>query len=524
MNHRPLVLIILDGWGYRENPVYNAIEQAKTPTWHKLWTEYPHTLINASGYAVGLPEGQMGNSEVGHLHMGAGRSVPQDLVRIDQSIQNGSFEDNPVFNQAFEQANSTNKTVHILGLVSPGGVHSHEKHIQAFIALAAKKGVKKLCMHAILDGRDTPPRSALPSLALIDKQLNQSGYQPIASICGRYYAMDRDKRWERTQTAYAMYTSGEAACYANSPATALELAYERDESDEFVKPTLISPDYNNTNTPPNSQFQAPIIQDNDIVFFMNFRADRTRQLTRAFIQQDFDFFPRKKNPKIADFISLTQYAEDLKTHIAFPPINLTNVVGQCVADAGLKQLRIAETEKYAHVTFFFNGGREEPFNNEDRILVPSPRISTYDLQPEMSAPELTQKLCDAIKSQQYAAIICNFANADMVGHSGKLDATIKAIEAIDKSLAQIVDALHSVGGEALITSDHGNAEFMFDELTQQAHTAHTTNPVPVIYVGRPCEVATAEGNLADIGPTMLMLLGLKLPKEMTAHPLFKLLG
>lgn len=511
MNHRPLVLIILDGWGYRENPAYNAIEQAKTPTWHKLWTDYPHTLIDASGYSVGLPQGQMGNSEVGHLHMGVGRSVPQDLVRVDQAILDGSFDQNPAFIQAFEKANSTNNSVHVLGLLSPGGVHSHEKHIQALIALAAKKGVKKLCMHAILDGRDTPPRSALPSLALIDKQLHESGYQPIASICGRYYAMDRDKRWERTQAAYDMYTSGDAMFYADSPASALEQAYERDEGDEFVKPTLI-----------NQEGQSSIIQDNDVVIFMNFRADRTRQLTRAFIQPDFDFFPRKKIPKIADFVSLTQYAEDLKTHIAFPPVNLNNVVGQCIADAGLKQLRIAETEKYAHVTFFFNGGREEPFINEDRILVPSPKVSTYDLQPEMSAPELTQKLCDAIKSQKYAAIICNYANADMVGHSGNLQATVKAIETIDNSLAQIIETLHSVGGEALITSDHGNAEFMFDELTQQAHTAHTTNPVPVIYVGRPCKAAVAEGNLADIAPTMLMLLGLKLPKEMTAHPLFTL--
>jgi 2,3-bisphosphoglycerate-independent phosphoglycerate mutase len=528
MKHQPLVLIVLDGWGYRENPAFNAIEQAKTPTWHKLWSEYPHTLINASGLAVGLPEGQMGNSEVGHLHMGVGRSVPQDLVRVDLAIKEGSFQVNAAFNQAFELAKSRNSTVHILGLLSPGGVHSHERHIQALIALAAQRQVKKLCLHAILDGRDTPPRSALASIALIDKALHQFGYNPIASLCGRFYAMDRDKRWERTQTAYDMYTSGEAAFYASSPTTALERAYAREESDEFVRPTLISPQYQNTSTAPqnpeSAEDRAPIIRDNDVVVFMNFRADRTRQLTRAFIEADFNYFPRKTTPKLASFVTLTQYADDLKTQVAFTPINLNNVVGQCVADAGLKQLRIAETEKYAHVTFFFNGGREAPFPHEDRIIVPSPKISTYDLQPEMSAPELTEKLCEAIKSQQYATIICNYANADMVGHSGNLAATIKAIEAIDNSLAKILDALLSVGGEALITSDHGNAEFMFDELTHQAHTAHTTNPVPVIYVGRHCEVAVTEGNLADIGPTMLMLLGLKLPPEMTARPLFKLLA
>jgi 2,3-bisphosphoglycerate-independent phosphoglycerate mutase len=515
MNHQPLVLIILDGWGYRENPAYNAIEQAKTPTWHQLWSTYPHTLIDASGHAVGLPEGQMGNSEVGHLHMGAGRSVPQDLVRIDQAIEDGSFEQNLAFNRAFELAEERQSTLHILGLLSPGGVHSHERQIQALIRLAAKRGLKKCRMHAILDGRDTPPRSAMASIALIDKTLEQSGFPPIASLCGRYYAMDRDKRWERTHAAYQMYTNGKAAFYADTPANALELAYEREESDEFVQPTLIG--VKNSDT-------QPIIQDNDVVIFMNFRADRTRQLTHAFIDSQFDFFPREKRPKLASFVSLTQYADYLNTDIAFPPINLNNVVGQCVSDAGLKQLRIAETEKYAHVTFFFNGGREQIFPNEDRILVPSPKVSTYDLQPEMSAAELTQKLCEAINSQQYALIICNFANADMVGHSGNLDATIKAIEAIDQSLKSIMDSLKTVGGEMLITSDHGNAEFMYDESTHQAHTAHTTNPVPVIYVGRPAQATINEGNLADIGATLLSLLGLKLPPEMTAKPLFKLTG
>lgn len=545
MNHQPLVLIVLDGWGYRENPTYNAIQQAITPTWDALWAKYPHTLINASGLSVGLPQGQMGNSEVGHLHMGVGRSVPQDLVRVDQAIADGSFDQNTTLNQAFELANARQSTVHILGLVSPGGVHSHERHIQAAINLAAKRQVKKLRMHAILDGRDTPPRSALSSLALIDKTLHEAGYGPIASLCGRYYAMDRDKRWERTQAAYNLYTTGEAAYYAASPADALEQAYERSENDEFVQPTLIGSANNSINSHNTTvytlqnntdddeanaasrhlqQDHPAIIHDDDIVLFMNFRADRTRQLTQAFIEHDFRAFSRQHTPKLNRFVTLTEYADNLKTDVVFKPINLNNVVGQCVADAGLKQLRIAETEKYAHVTFFFNGGREAPFSNEDRIMVPSPSISTYDLQPEMSAAELTNKLCEAIKSQRYSLIICNYANADMVGHSGNLPATIKAIEAIDNSLKKIIETLQLVGGEALITSDHGNAEFMFDELTRQAHTAHTINPVPALYIGRPAEVSVTDGNLADIGATLLSLLGLKLPAEMTARPLFKCLG
>ena len=380
------------------------------------------------------------------------------------------------------------------------------------MTLAAERGVPRCYVHAILDGRDTPPRSALPSLALIDKELHQGGYSPIVSLAGRYYAMDRDHRGDRTEKAYDLYTSGLAAFHASSPANALELAYERDENDEFVQTTAI-----------HAPGQPPItIKDGDVILFMNFRADRVRQITHAFIDPNFSVFPRKQVPKLAHFVSLTTYASNLPTEIAFPPINLSNVFGECVAKAHLKQLRIAETEKYAHVTFFFNGGREQPFENEDRILVPSPNVATYDLQPAMNAPELTDKLCAAIRSRQYATIICNFANADMVGHSGNMPATIAAIEVIDQCLTKIIAALTEVGGEALITADHGNAEFMYDEITGQAHTAHTTNPVPVIYVGRNAKSVVTDGNLADIAVTLLTLLGLTVPTEMTGRSLFEL--
>ncbi|MDQ2993695.1 MAG: 2,3-bisphosphoglycerate-independent phosphoglycerate mutase [Pseudomonadota bacterium] len=512
ITHQPIVLIVLDGWGYRENPQYNAIASAQKPTWDHLWATYPHTLISGSGLDVGLPVGQMGNSEVGHLHMGVGRSVPQDFVRINDAIADGSFNANPVINYALHDAIKHNSAVHIIGLLSPGGVHSHEEHIRAVVSLAAQKGVQRCYVHAILDGRDTPPRSALPSIALIDKALHQSGYSPIVSLTGRYYAMDRDHRWERTQTAYDLYTSGLAAFHATSPANALELAYERDENDEFVQTTAI-----------HAPEESPItIQDGDIIIFMNFRADRVRQLTHAFINPEFSAFERKKTPELTHFVSLTAYASNLPTEIAFPPIDLTNVFGECVANAHLKQLRIAETEKYAHVTFFFNGGREQPFDNEYRIMVPSPKVATYDLQPAMNAPELTDKLCEAIRSRQYAAIICNFANPDMVGHTGNMLATVTAIEVIDECLSKIIAALKEVGGEAIITADHGNAEFMYDELTGQAHTAHTSNPVPVIYVGRNAKSVIADGNLADIAVTLLTLLGLSVPTEMTGRALFEL--
>jgi len=508
--HSPLVLIILDGWGYSEEPQYNAITQANTPFWHQLWQNSPHTFAVASGLAVGLPEGQMGNSEVGHLHMGAGRQVPQDLTRIDLAIKSGEFDQNAVFIQAIDDVIQQNKALHILGLLSPGGVHSHEKHIQAMIQLAAKRGLKKIYLHAFLDGRDTPPKSAKNSLIAIETLFQTLGCGQTVSLIGRYYAMDRDQRWERTQQAYDLLTQGKAAFHAESALAGLEQAYARGETDEFVQPTTVGQ-------------PTVTLQNGDAVVFINFRSDRARQLTRALTDPNFDGFHRDAKPALSHFVTATEYAADIATQIAFPPISLRNNMGECVANKGYKQLRIAETEKYAHVTFFFNGGEEKAYAGEDRTLVPSPKVATYDLQPEMSAVTLTDKLIDAIHSQQYALIVCNFANPDMVGHTGILDATISAIETIDHCLARIVSAVKTAGGEALITSDHGNAECMFDPTTNQPHTAHTTNLVPVIYVGRPAVPTTTEGVLYDIAPTLLELMNIEMPIEMTGKALFKLL-
>lgn len=507
MPHKPLILIVLDGWGYRENPNHNAIVQANTPNWDHWWSTCPHTLISGSGSDVGLPNGQMGNSEVGHIHMGAGRRVPQDFVRINEEIENGNFNKNPAFNSAIEKVKNHKSQLHIIGLLSPGGVHSHENHIAALIKLAHKKGLKKVYLHAILDGRDTPPKSALTSIAKIEKLFKETHCGHIASIIGRYYAMDRDNRWDRIESAYDMYTQMKAPYTADSAAMGLELAYERGESDEFVQATMTKP---------------VKIQNNDSIVFMNFRADRARQLTRAFIEPSFQHFKRKTRPNLCDFVTLTRYAQDIKTHVAYPPLVHHNVLGEVLAQKHLKQLRIAETEKYAHVTFFFNGGREEPFENEDRVLVPSPKVETYDLKPEMSAYELTKELIKAINSKQYDVIICNFANPDMVGHTGNYQATIEACEVIDKCLGQIINALKSVGGEALITADHGNAELMYNELTGQPHTAHTTCPVPVLYIGREAKPVKNNGNLADIAPTLCKIMGVQIPREMTGQPLFDL--
>lgn len=510
--HSPLVLIILDGWGYRQEQDANAINAAVKPNWDKLWHNYPHTVISGSGLGVGLPEDQMGNSEVGHLNLGAGRIVYQEFTRINKAIQDKDFYSNPVLLGAINKAKAANKAVHIMGLLSPGGVHSHENHLQAMVELAVSQKVPAVYVHAFLDGRDTPPRSALASITAMEALFKRLGKGQFASVIGRYYAMDRDKRWERTQIAYDLLTLGEAPYHADSATVAVNMAYARDESDEFVQATSIHA----TEKPPIT------IEDGDVVIFMNYRADRTRQLTRAFTEEDFSGFVRRKTPKLNDFVTLTQYAADIKANVAFPAMTLTNGLGEYLANLGLKQLRIAETEKYAHVTFFFNGGVEQAFPGEDRILVSSPAVATYDLQPQMSAYELTDKLVAAIRKQQYAVIICNYANADMVGHTGNFAATVKAIEAIDQCIGQILAALAEVGGEALITADHGNAEQMFDEATQQAHTAHTHEPVPLIYVGRPASFTVKDGALSDIAPTMLYLMGLAQPKEMTGRVLVNL--
>jgi 2,3-bisphosphoglycerate-independent phosphoglycerate mutase len=509
--HKPLVLIVLDGWGYREDPQHNAIYSANKPNWDKFWAAYPHTLISGSGSDVGLPCGQMGNSEVGHLHMGAGRLVPQDLMRIDNAVSDGSFFQNEVLRAALSQVKAKNTKLHILGLLSPGGVHSHENHLQAMITMAIREGCEQVYLHAILDGRDTPPRSALSSIAMLEKTLKEQGAGKIASIIGRFYAMDRDQRWERIKQAYDLLTLGESKYRAATAAGALELAYERNESDEFVQPTTIHP----------KDKPAITIDDDDVVVFMNFRADRARQLTRAFTDNNFDKFPRQKIPKLQSFVTLTNYANDIGAQVAYPPMQVSNSFGEYIAKFGLTQLRIAETEKYAHVTFFFNGGREDVFPGEDRILVPSPKVATYDLKPDMSAYELTDKLLQDIRLQNHDFIICNFANADMVGHSGDMAATIEAVEVIDQCLGKIVSCLQNVGGEVIITADHGNAEQMFDKNTKQAHTAHTENLVPFIYIGRPAEIITTDGSLIDVAPTLLHLLNLPLPPEMEGRSIIK---
>lgn len=513
-NHsKPMTLIILDGWGYSETSQSNAIAAAKTPVWDKLWKERPHTLIHGSGSAVGLPNDQMGNSEVGHLNLGAGRVVYQEITRVSRSIRTGSFFNNQTLTDAVDGAVSNGKAVHILGLLSPGGVHSHEEHILAMAELASQRGAEKIYLHAFLDGRDTPPKSAEHSIKAMEETFARIGKGRFASVIGRYYAMDRDHRWPRIQSAYDLITQGKAEYQAGSAIEALNNAYERDETDEFVQATAITPDG-----------EAPVtMEDGDALIFMNYRSDRARQITRPFIEPKFDCFVREHKPTLSSFVSLTEYNADFDVAVAFPPERLTNVFGEYLANHGLRQLRIAETEKYAHVTFFFNGGRDEPFPGEERILINSPDVATYDLQPEMSSQELTNKLVEAIGSDKYDVIICNFANPDMVGHTGDFDATVKAIEALDNRLGQIIPALQQAGAEALITADHGNAEQMMGENTGQAHTAHTMNPVPLIYIGeRSLTLPSQDGALSDIVPTMIHLMGMTLPEEMGGHSLAEL--
>jgi 2,3-bisphosphoglycerate-independent phosphoglycerate mutase len=510
--HRPIALLILDGWGYREDKAHNPTQTVATPTFDDLYETCPFILLDAAGNAVGLPDGQMGNSEVGHLHIGAGRKVPQDLTRINKAIEDQRFFKNAVLMDAIENAKQKKKAVHVIGLLSAGGVHSMEKHISAVIQLIHKQGVEKNYLHAILDGRDTPPKSAEKSLEQIDKIYHHLGQGRIASIIGRYYAMDRDKRWDRTEKAYAQLTEGKADFTTISPIIALKEAYKRGETDEFVKPTNIV-----------GENQSPIIVENgDVIIFMNFRADRARQLSYALNEKDFQGFKRNKVPNLSTYVTLTEYDKNLTKKVIFPPITLKNTLGEYVSTQGLKQLRIAETEKYAHVTYFINGGTETSFPGEDRLLVPSPKVATYDLQPEMSAIELTDKLVTAIKNKSYDLIICNYANPDMVGHTGDQIAAEKAVSTMDDCIKRVIDALRSVNGEALITADHGNIECMYDEKHDQPHTAHTTNLVPLFYVGRKAKFTQKEGALDDIAPTLLYLLALTIPPEMTGHNLLSL--
>ncbi|WP_105199468.1 2,3-bisphosphoglycerate-independent phosphoglycerate mutase [Pseudoalteromonas sp. T1lg10] len=505
---KPLVLMILDGWGYREESESNAILAANTPVLDKLWQQCPHTLISGSGMDVGLPDGQMGNSEVGHVNLGAGRVVYQDFTRITKAIEDGTFATNPALVNAIDAAVNAGKAVHLMGLMSPGGVHSHEDHIIAAIELAAERGAQEIYVHAFLDGRDTPPRSAEATLKNIDAAFARVGKGRIASLIGRYYSMDRDNRWERIESAYDLMVLGEAEYHAADAVSGLQAAYERGENDEFVKATVIGE-------------TAATINDGDAVLFMNFRADRARQMTRTFVDADFKGFNKKKTPQLAAFVMLTEYAADIDAPVAFPPEPLNNVLGEWLAKHNKTQLRISETEKYAHVTFFFSGGREQEFAGESRELIPSPDVATYDLQPEMNSELLTDKLVEAIHSGKYDVIICNYPNGDMVGHSGVFEAAVKACEAVDHCIGRVLEALEQSGGEALITADHGNAEQMQNAQTGQAHTAHTSEPVPFIYIGRDAEPVAGK-TLSDVAPTMLHLLGMEQPAEMTGSPIMLL--
>ena len=518
LSRRPLILIILDGWGYTENTVYNAIHSAKTPVWRKLWAEYPHTLVQASGIDVGLPVQQMGNSEVGHMNIGSGRVVGQEFSRINQAIENGTFYQNEILNAAFRQVKDNNKALHILGLLSDGGVHSHQKHIFKLAELAVQRGLEKIYLHAFLDGRDTPPKSAAENIYQMQLEIKALGTVQFASLIGRFFAMDRNRHWERTQQAYDLISQGKAHYRAEDPFIALDMAYARGETDEFVQATSIT----KSGQPPAR------VEDHDVIVFANYRADRARQLARAFTQGDFQNFPREHVPKLNTFISLAEYKRSYEFPVAFPPEHLENVFGQFISELGLRQLRIAETEKYAHVTFFFNGGEERVFAGEDRILVPSPHVLTYNLKPEMSAFEITAKLSEAIYSEKYDVIICNYANADMVGHTGDFRAATRAIEVLDTCLGRLIEAVTQVNGEMLITADHGNAEQMRtytnEKVKSDYHTAHTNNPVPLVYLGRKAQFRYGnEGSLSDVAPTMLALMGIEAPKEMTGRPLLRLL-
>jgi len=505
-----LALIILDGWGHREEKEANAIALAKKPNWDALLQQSTHLLVSGSGRCVGLPDGQIGNSEVGHLNIGAGRIVYQDLTRIDQAIADNSFFRNPVLLKTIQQTIAKNKALHIFGLISPGGVHSHQNHILALLTLAAKEKASHVFVHAFLDGRDTPPKSAYDSLQKIQNHCENLHCGKIASLIGRYYAMDRDKRWERVEVAYDLLTQGKTDYRADDALSALEMAYARGETDEFIKPTSIHL----------AEEPAITVNEGDAIIFMNYRADRARELTHAFIDKDFSGFSREKWPQ-TDFVTLTEYDANFNVPVVFAKQSLDHILAEELSRAGLRQLRIAETEKYAHVTFFFNGGVETPFAGEDRVLIPSPKVATYDLQPEMSAYLVTERLVKEIKAKHYDFILCNFANPDMVGHTGDLPATIKAIEVIDECLGKIMTAIKEVNGEMLITADHGNAECMFDPKTGQPHTAHTQELVPLLYLGRPATIANPAAKLSDIAPTILYLLGLPIPQAMTGQCIFK---
>ncbi len=512
MNHkRPTMLMILDGFGLNPSTYGNAVAAANTPNLDAIFAKYPHIQLAASGLAVGLPEGQMGNSEVGHLNIGAGRIVYQELTRITKAIDDGIFFDNIPLNHAVQHVKETDGTLHVFGLLSDGGVHSHIEHIKAVLKLAKMRGLQKVAVHCFMDGRDVPPTSGLGFVQAMEDDLAQLDLGKIGVVSGRYYAMDRDKRWDRVQLAYDALTLGDCR-QATDAQTAVQAAYDAGETDEFIKPTLCT----------GSGAAALTVQDGDSIIFCNFRPDRARELTRAFVDPDFDGFSRKKQVQDLTYVCMTQYDATIpNVEVAFPPQVITNTLGEYLSELGLHQLRIAETEKYAHVTFFFNGGVEQPNPLEDRVLIPSPKVATYDLQPEMSAPEVTAQVIKEIASSKYDVIILNFANADMVGHTGVFEAAVKSVETLDGCVQQIVDAVLAAGGQMLLTADHGNADEMLDA-DGHVVTAHSTNPVPLVHISAdPAVFIKDSGKLADIAPTLLHLMDLAVPAEMTGDCLVK---
>jgi 2,3-bisphosphoglycerate-independent phosphoglycerate mutase len=504
---KPVLLVVLDGWGIRKDREANAVAIAGTPNVDALLREYPSTAVETSGLSVGLPEGQMGNSEVGHTNLGAGRIVYQDLVRIHRAVEDGSFFTNDALLMACRRAKESGGALHLMGLVSDGGVHSHVEHLHACLELARREGVAKAFVHAFMDGRDTPPKSGLGYLAEVEKRLAAKGYGKVATVCGRYWAMDRDKRWDRVAQAWAALVRGEGK-KAGSGVAAMEQAYAADETDEFVKPTVVVDGEGKPVGP---------VRDGDAVLFFNFRADRAREITRAFTDPGFKEFDRGPVPRLSAYVCMTEYDKTFGLPVAFAPTDLTEIFPEIVARAGLKQLRCAETEKYAHVTFFFNGGREVVFPGEDRILVPSPRdVKTYDEKPEMSAREVTDKLVPAIGTGQYGFVLVNYANPDMVGHTGKLDAAVKAVKVVDECVGRLWEAARKQGMAMIVTADHGNCEMMTDPETGEPHTAHTLGPVPFILADPDFKGAKlrSKGVLADVAPTALQIMGLPQPKEM----------
>jgi 2,3-bisphosphoglycerate-independent phosphoglycerate mutase len=506
------MLMILDGWGINPLPANNAVAISGTPFLEKLMAAYPVTRLHTSGEAVGLPAGIMGNSEVGHLNIGAGRVVYQNLLRIDQAITDGSFAENQVITAALDKVTANHSTLHLMGLVSDGGVHSHLTHLTALLDTAKTLGLSRVCVHAILDGRDTPPESGAGYVAELQAHMDKIGIGAIATICGRYYAMDRDKRWDRIQRAFELYTLGKGTAAAD-PVGAVQAAYARNETDEFVQPIFLT-----------DKDARPLttVADGDAVIFFNFRADRAREITRAFTDPAFSEFDRTVLPALGDYVCMTQYDEQFTLPMAYPPVHLDNILGQVISAQGLAQLRIAETEKYAHVTYFFNGGEEKPFANEDRCLIPSPRdIPTYDHKPEMSARAVTTEVLQRIDTDRYDLIVLNFANMDMVGHTGILDAAVKACRTVDTCVDAIVTRILARQGTVIVTADHGNAEEMVDA-AGNPHTAHTLNPVRLILVDDARKgVRLKEGRLADIAPTILDILGISQPPEMTGQSLIE---